>query len=90
MNADKTVTFPLTVSMRDLAPFTFVAEMPRCRYEVFKAGTNDPATVVSIGDPLKHKWTCDSEAPGLWCMKVHTCFVEDGQGTQATILDDNG
>jgi hypothetical protein len=58
--------------MRDLIPFTFVAEMPRCRYEVFKVGTDEPATVVAVGDALNHKWTCDSSAPGWWWLCSHT------------------
>jgi len=39
MEVDKTVTFPLIVSMKDLAPLTFLAEMPRCRYEVSRVKT---------------------------------------------------
>uniref|UniRef100_A0AC34G0B6 Uncharacterized protein n=1 Tax=Panagrolaimus sp. ES5 TaxID=591445 RepID=A0AC34G0B6_9BILA len=34
MEADKTVTYPISVSMASLVPFTELAEMPRCRYEV--------------------------------------------------------
>ncbi|VDM37223.1 unnamed protein product [Toxocara canis] len=90
MEADKTVTYPLTVSMRSLEPFTELAEMPRCRYEVVDPLTMEPLSVVSVGNKLLHKWTCDSTAPSLWCMTVHSCFVEDGSGTQFVILDDNG
>uniref|UniRef100_A0A914UX55 ZP domain-containing protein n=2 Tax=Plectus sambesii TaxID=2011161 RepID=A0A914UX55_9BILA len=90
MEAEKTVTFPLTVSMRSLEPFTELAEMPRCRYEVLEPTTKEPLTVVAVGDKLLHKWTCDSSAPGLWCMTVHSCHVEDGTGTQFVILNDQG
>uniref|UniRef100_F1LCJ6 Cuticlin-1 n=1 Tax=Ascaris suum TaxID=6253 RepID=F1LCJ6_ASCSU len=90
MEADKTVTYPLTVSMRSLEPFTELAEMPRCQYEVVDPLTMEPLSVVSVGNKLLHKWTCDSTAPSLWCMTVHSCFVEDGSGTQFVILDDNG
>lgn len=27
---------------------------------------------------------------GLWCMTVHSCFVEDGSGAQFIILNDEG
>uniref|UniRef100_A0A0N5A9R2 ZP domain-containing protein n=1 Tax=Syphacia muris TaxID=451379 RepID=A0A0N5A9R2_9BILA len=90
MEADKTVTYPLTVSMQPLEPFTELAEMPRCRYEVVDPLTMEPISVVSVGSKLLHKWICDSTAPSLWCMTVHSCFVEDGSGTQFVILDDNG
>lgn len=26
----------------------------------------------------------------LWCMTVHSCFVEDGSGTQFVILNEDG
>ncbi|VDN50334.1 unnamed protein product [Dracunculus medinensis] len=90
MEADKTVTYPLTVSMRSLEPFTELAEMPRCRYEVVDPITMQPLNIVSVGDKLLHKWICDSTAPSLWCMTVHSCFVEDGSGTQFVILNDDG
>lgn len=90
MEAEKTVTFPITVSMQPLEQRTELAEMPRCRYEVLDAETQRPATVVSVGDPLLHKWTCESTTPSLWCMTVHSCFVEDGQGTQISILQPDG
>jgi len=90
MEAEKTVTYPLTVSQASLSPFTVLAEMPRCRYEVVDPVTMDPVSVVSVGSKLLHKWTCDSSAPNLWCMTVHSCFVEDGSGTEFTILKDDG
>ncbi|KAK0429218.1 hypothetical protein QR680_011257 [Steinernema hermaphroditum] len=90
MQADKTVTYPLTVSMRSLEPFTELAEMPRCRYEVVDPTTMEPLSVVSVGNKLLHKWICDSTAPSLWCMTVHSCFVEDGSGTEFVILNDDG
>lgn len=65
MEADKTVTYPLTVSMRSLEPFTELAEMPRCRYEVVDPITMQPLNIVSVGDKLLHKWICDSTAPSL-------------------------
>ncbi|KAI6229018.1 ZP domain-containing protein [Aphelenchoides fujianensis] len=77
----KTVTYPLTVSANSLQPLTELAEMPRCRYEVV-----DPFTEAK----LLHEWKCDSTAPNLWCMVVHSCFIEDGAGTEIVILNDDG
>ncbi|VDK66697.1 unnamed protein product, partial [Onchocerca ochengi] len=62
MEADKTVTYPLTVSMKSLEPFTELAEMPRCHYEVVDPISMEPLTVVSVGSKLLHKWKCDSTA----------------------------
>uniref|UniRef100_A0A7E4VZ23 ZP domain-containing protein n=1 Tax=Panagrellus redivivus TaxID=6233 RepID=A0A7E4VZ23_PANRE len=90
MEADKTVTYPITVSMASLQPFTELAEMPRCRYEVVDPFTKEPLSVVSVGAKLLHQWTCDSSAPNLWCMTVHSCFIEDGSGTEFNILTDEG
>ncbi|KAI6208281.1 ZP domain-containing protein [Aphelenchoides besseyi] len=90
MEADKTVTYPLTVSANSLQPLTELAEMPRCRYEVVDPITMDPVSVVVIGQKLLHKWTCDSTAPNLWCFKVHSCFIEDGGGTEIVIINDDG
>ncbi|CAK5059094.1 unnamed protein product [Meloidogyne enterolobii] len=36
------------------------------------------------------KRTCESTATDLWCMVVHSCFVEDGSGTEFQILTDEG
>ncbi|CAJ0584462.1 unnamed protein product, partial [Mesorhabditis spiculigera] len=90
MEADKTVTYPITVSGASLSPFTEIAEMPRCRYEVVDPKTKEALDVVTVGSKLLHSWTCESTAPDLWCMQVHTCFVEDGSGTQFQILDETG
>lgn len=90
MEADKTVTYPISVSPASLVPFTELAEMPRCRYEVLDPVTRDPLSVVAVGSKLLHTWTCDSTAPNLWCMTVHNCFIEDGSGTEFTILNDQG
>uniref|UniRef100_A0A914YJF4 ZP domain-containing protein n=1 Tax=Panagrolaimus superbus TaxID=310955 RepID=A0A914YJF4_9BILA len=90
MEADKTVTYPISVSMASLVGFTELAEMPRCRYEVLDPVTRDPLSVVAVGSKLLHTWTCDSSAPNLWCMTVHNCFIEDGSGTEFTILNDQG
>lgn len=54
---------PKTLSMKELEGFTFNGEMPLCRYEVLDAETQLPATVVSVGDTLLHRWSCASNAP---------------------------
>jgi len=91
MQAMKSVTYPVSVSMISLQPVQEIAEMPRCRYEVFVGDADGPpATTVNVGDALYHKWTCESTSPELWCMTVYGCYVDDGRGTRITILDDQG
>ncbi|CAD5209461.1 unnamed protein product [Bursaphelenchus xylophilus] len=90
MEAEKTVTYPVSVSMASLQPVTQNAEMPRCRYEVLDPFTKKPVSIVSVGNKLLHRWVCDSGSPDLWCMTVHSCFVEDGSGTEIVILNDKG
>ncbi|XGW23940.1 hypothetical protein V3C99_005836 [Haemonchus contortus] len=90
MQADKTVTYPITVATQDIAGITELAEMPRCRYEVIDPETKNAVDVVTVGSKLLHRWVCDSTSPDFWCMTVHSCHVEDGSGTTFTILDDRG
>lgn len=90
MEAEKTVTYPISVAPNTLQPINEFSEMPRCRYEVVDTITHAPANVVSVGNKLLHKWTCESSAPNLWCMTVHSCFVEDGSGSEYIILNNEG
>ncbi|KHJ75050.1 hypothetical protein OESDEN_25334 [Oesophagostomum dentatum] len=90
MQADKTVTYPITVATQEIAGLTEIAEMPRCRYEVVDPETMDTVDVVTVGSKLLHKWICESTAPDLWCMTVHSCHVADDSGTTFSILDENG
>jgi hypothetical protein len=64
--------------------------MPRCHYQVVDPSNMQPVSVVAVGSKLLHKWACDSTAPDLWCMTVHSCFIEDGAGTEVVILNDDG
>ncbi|TMS35207.1 hypothetical protein L596_002657 [Steinernema carpocapsae] len=53
------------------------------------AGT--PVRYARIGDHVYHKWSCMTETDDIYCMRVHTCTVYDGQGGEAvTVLDKNG
>ncbi|GMT08515.1 hypothetical protein PENTCL1PPCAC_30689 [Pristionchus entomophagus] len=90
MQADKTVTYPLMVSMNPVEPFSAVAEMPRCRYEVIDPHKKEPIEVATVGQQLLHTWTCESSSPDLWCMRVHSCFVEDDNDVRVTVLSDDG
>ncbi len=44
-------------------------------------------------DNLVHITPCEKRnlrAIDLWCMAVYNCFVEDGQNTEALIIDEYG
>uniref|UniRef100_A0A0N5AZ39 ZP domain-containing protein n=1 Tax=Syphacia muris TaxID=451379 RepID=A0A0N5AZ39_9BILA len=59
------------------------------RYEIVTGGpTGVPIQFVRVGDIVYHKWSCTSESSNLYCMKVHSCIVYDGQGGQSVELID--
>jgi hypothetical protein len=105
MEADKTVNAQLEVSMLTTQLLTMNIPMPVCKYEVLADGpTGNKVTYAKIGDHVYHKWSCASETrlnpsgaaanasatDAIFCMTVHTCFVDDGQGQKVQLLDENG
>uniref|UniRef100_A0A915ATP1 ZP domain-containing protein n=1 Tax=Parascaris univalens TaxID=6257 RepID=A0A915ATP1_PARUN len=66
--------------------------MPVCRYEIVAGGPHGaPIRYAKIGDSVYHKWTCVSELDEVYCMRVHTCTVYDGQGGERVeVLDARG
>uniref|UniRef100_A0A1I7XPH5 ZP domain-containing protein n=1 Tax=Heterorhabditis bacteriophora TaxID=37862 RepID=A0A1I7XPH5_HETBA len=67
-------------------------QLPVCRYEILSDDPNGiPIKYAKIGDTVYHKWTCISELTDVYCMRVHSCTVYDGQGgPPVTVLDANG
>ncbi|VDN35860.1 unnamed protein product [Cylicostephanus goldi] len=91
MEADKTVSTQIEVSDLTTAFQTQVVPMPVCKYEILNGGpTGEPVQFATIGQPVYHKWTCDSETEDTFCAVVHSCTVDDGNGDTIQILDDNG
>uniref|UniRef100_A0A915PZL6 ZP domain-containing protein n=1 Tax=Setaria digitata TaxID=48799 RepID=A0A915PZL6_9BILA len=91
MEADKTVSTQIEVSEITTAFQTQVVPMPVCRYELLDGGpTGQPVQFATVGQPIYHKWTCDSEAVDTFCAVVHSCFVDDGNGDKVQILNDEG
>ena len=62
MEADKTVATGLEVSeLTTNVPLTLNIPMPVCRYEVLDTPVDgQPVRFALIGQPVFHKWTCDS------------------------------
>ncbi|KAL6735191.1 hypothetical protein Aduo_005655 [Ancylostoma duodenale] len=67
-------------------------QLPVCRYEILSDGPNGvPIKYGKIGETVYHKWSCVSELTDVYCMRVHSCTVYDGQGgPPVTVLDVNG
>lgn len=91
MEASKTVTAELDVSMLTTVIATHNVQMPQCRYEVLNGGpTGRPIRYAIVGQPVYHKWSCDTETTDTFCMTVHSCFVDDGHGDKVLLVDENG
>ncbi|CAB3403726.1 unnamed protein product [Caenorhabditis bovis] len=66
-------------------------QLPVCRYEILNEAGGSPIKYARIGDMVYHKWTCVAEIEDIYCMKVHSCTVYDGQGgPPVTVIDING
>ena len=79
------------------------ASLPKCRYEVLNSDENGHViSFATIGQEVYHRWVCqstipealkavgDSAQPPLYCLTVHSCEVDDGQGNMQKLLDANG
>ncbi|TMS38269.1 hypothetical protein L596_005033 [Steinernema carpocapsae] len=91
MEADKTVSAQIEVSDLTTAFQSQVVPMPICRYDILAGGpTGEPVQFAQIGEQVYHKWTCDTETTDTFCMVVHSCFVDDGNGDIVNVLNENG
>ncbi|CAD6194448.1 unnamed protein product [Caenorhabditis auriculariae] len=44
-----------------------------------------------LGESVVHVWSCDGNAPtDVYCMQVHNCMANDGQGNQVQVVDEKG
>jgi len=90
MEADKTVSTDIEVSMITTGFQTQVVPMPVCRYEILDSPTGQVVRFAIIGQPVFHKWTCDTDTVNTFCMTVHTCFVDDGAGDRLDLINEQG
>ncbi|TKR81051.1 hypothetical protein L596_014992 [Steinernema carpocapsae] len=62
--------------------------MPECTYTIRKDEIDGPILqYAKVGDQIVHRWECKSDIYGLL---VHSCYVEDGQGEKALVIDEHG
>ncbi|KAF8354348.1 cut-1 [Pristionchus pacificus] len=91
MESDKTVSQDIAVSDLTTGFATVAVPMPICRYDILEGGPNgEPINFALVGQQVYHKWTCESETIDTFCMVVHSCTVDDGNGDTIQILDDKG
>jgi hypothetical protein len=92
MEADKTVSTDIEVSMITTGFQTQFVPMPICRYEILDAQENgNPVRFALIGQAVFHKWTCDTETQDTFCMYVYSCFVVDPTGQdRLDLIDETG
>ncbi|GMT36040.1 hypothetical protein PFISCL1PPCAC_27337, partial [Pristionchus fissidentatus] len=91
MESDKTVSQDIAVSDLTTGFATVAVPMPVCRYDILEGGPNgEPINFALVGQQVYHKWTCESETIDTFCMVVHSCTVDDGNGDTIQILDDKG
>ncbi|VDK80879.1 unnamed protein product [Onchocerca ochengi] len=92
MESSKTITQQLEISMMTTQELRRQTQMPICRYEILSGGaTGIQVRYAKVGDSVYHRWTCLAETNDLYCMRVHTCTVSDGQGGETIeVLDKKG
>ncbi|KAL1227252.1 Cuticlin-1 [Trichinella spiralis] len=88
METEKTVTSQLDVSMLTTGQLLDTARMPTCLYEVRRGGADGPIIrFAQVGEPVHHVWSCDSDSHRIL---VKNCYVDDGQGNQVKIINEQG
>ncbi|PAV87478.1 hypothetical protein WR25_18614 [Diploscapter pachys] len=66
-------------------------QLPVCKYEILSEPDRKPIKYARIGETVYHHWVCYPEIVDMYCMKVHSCTVYDGQGGPAvSVLDEDG
>ncbi|GMT08512.1 hypothetical protein PENTCL1PPCAC_30686 [Pristionchus entomophagus] len=92
MEATKVVNQQIDVGALTTASIRNQVPIPSCRYEILSGGPSGNAvSFARIGDSVYHKWSCDAEVLDVYCMRVHSCSVYDGQGgSPVTVVDVNG
>uniref|UniRef100_A0A915PUD2 ZP domain-containing protein n=1 Tax=Setaria digitata TaxID=48799 RepID=A0A915PUD2_9BILA len=91
MEAEKTVSTRIEVSEMTTAFATQLVPMPICRYEILDGGpSGPPVRHANIGQPVYHKWTCDTETVDTFCVLIHSCYVDDGNGDSVNLINEEG
>lgn len=67
------------------------SRLPVCTYQVLEgtSAQGRPIQFATVGQPVYHYWTCAGDNTDF-CMTVHSCTVDDGQGRSQLLIDANG
>ncbi|VDN07222.1 unnamed protein product [Thelazia callipaeda] len=92
MESSRTVTQELEISMMTTQELFRQTQMPICKYEILSgSATGIPIRYAKVGDSIYHRWSCIAKAEDIYCMRVHTCTVNDGQGGEVVeVLNKKG
>ncbi|CEF59485.1 Zona pellucida domain-containing protein [Strongyloides ratti] len=91
METEKTVTANIEVSDMTTIVQNYDLPLPVCKYEILNGGpSGEIVTISTIGNLVYHKWTCETENVDLFCMLIHSCSVDDGNGNKIEIINKNG
>lgn len=92
MEAEKTVTAPLEVSMITTQFRQQMYQMPVCEYTLRKDHPNGPIVqYATLGQSVYHRWECtEQNNQDTFGMLVHSCYVDNGFGDRVDILDNKG
>ncbi|KRX54298.1 Cuticlin-1 [Trichinella sp. T9] len=91
MEEDRIVTQNMDVSGIPTSDLDMNPPEPTCSYHVLRGGR--AGVVVShgkVGDPVYHRWMCIYPMPDMYCMFIHSCTVDDGEGELFNVIDENG
>ncbi|CAB04922.3 ZP domain-containing protein [Caenorhabditis elegans] len=95
--SERTVTNALDVSMQPASELPQSIQQlnddsaPVCKYEVLMENAQGPPlSHATVGDLVYHKWSCDGNNKEMYCMTVHSCVVDDGQGFGQKLVDEHG
>ncbi|CAJ0565582.1 unnamed protein product, partial [Mesorhabditis spiculigera] len=91
MEMERRLEKQIEISMAPPTMHTANIPMPVCKYEVLDGSPNGPPVLyTTVGQMVYHKWTCESQYNDTFCMTVHSCTVNDGNGDVVRLLDEKG
>ncbi|VDM44907.1 unnamed protein product [Toxocara canis] len=91
MEMEKILEKEIQIKMNPPVLQTEQVPMPVCRYEVLDGSpTGPPIFYAVIGQMVYHKWSCEASTENQFCMIVHSCYVDDGNGDRVQLIDEKG
>ncbi|VDP14310.1 unnamed protein product [Heligmosomoides polygyrus] len=91
MEMERRLEKEIVIKMPPPTLHTKQVPMPVCKYEVLDGSpTGFPVYFATVGQMVYHKWTCEAEQADTFCMVVHSCFVDDGNGEKVQLINENG